>query len=173
MQRNQYTCIWLEKSSDWPKKWSHKSLCFGILCDTSLMSCWKHDNINYPKQHFVSKKCWMLSWWVILCDVSEELELPTDTNQWDIYVSFINSSTNSVMIRLVGEKYSVCTSNISEKFHLLFAHHSVFILLKLLSTIGISALKMLVLWPCETVALVYPFIIVVYLLIIYIQWILF
>lgn len=39
-------------------------------------------------------------------DEPEELELPTDTSQWDIYVSFINSSTNSVMIRLVGEKYS-------------------------------------------------------------------
>ncbi|XP_078331753.1 tudor domain-containing protein 7-like isoform X3 [Crassostrea virginica] len=36
----------------------------------------------------------------------DELELPSDTNQWDIYVSFINSSTNSVMIRLVGENYS-------------------------------------------------------------------
>ncbi|XP_061178264.1 tudor domain-containing protein 7-like [Saccostrea echinata] len=35
----------------------------------------------------------------------EELELPSD-NQWDVYVSYILTSTTSVMIRLVGENYS-------------------------------------------------------------------
>ncbi|KAK3087348.1 hypothetical protein FSP39_004943 [Pinctada imbricata] len=44
-------------------------------------------------------------------DIEEEdsepeiLQLPED-NQWDIYVSFINSSTNSVMVRLIGDQYS-------------------------------------------------------------------
>ncbi|XP_065941299.1 RING finger protein 17-like [Magallana gigas] len=49
-------------------------------------------------------------------DEPEELELPTDTNQWNIYVSFINSSTNSVMIRLVGEKYSDKLEELEKKF---------------------------------------------------------
>ncbi|XP_055998520.1 tudor domain-containing protein 7-like isoform X3 [Ostrea edulis] len=38
-------------------------------------------------------------------DEPDILELPSE-NQWDIYVSFLNNSTNSVMIRLVGENYS-------------------------------------------------------------------
>ncbi|XP_065941061.1 RING finger protein 17-like [Magallana gigas] len=53
-------------------------------------------------------------------DEPEELELPTDTNQWDIYVSFINSSTNSVMIRLVGEKYSDKLEELEKKLEEVF-----------------------------------------------------
>ena len=40
-----------------------------------------------------------------LCE-PPELVLP-EGNQWDVYITYI-TSTNSIMMRLVGEEYSVC-----------------------------------------------------------------
>ena len=35
-----------------------------------------------------------------------QLVLP-EGNQWDVYITFV-TSTNSIMLRLVGDEYSVC-----------------------------------------------------------------
>ena len=38
-------------------------------------------------------------------DEVPDLVLP-DSNQWDVYITFV-TSTNSIMLRLVGDEYSV------------------------------------------------------------------
>jgi len=40
-----------------------------------------------------------------VCCVLADLSLPED-GEWDVHVTFINLSTQAVMIRLVGEEYS-------------------------------------------------------------------